>query len=197
MVQSAIYADPEEFVQRLGGQAVDTAVVVDLLLAASRQVDRWTNRFFGQTAAEARTFTAEHGDWLPVDDLASVTSLTTDENGDRVYETTWAGADYDLCPDNAATKGDPYTVVRTAPNGTRAFPTGRRGVRITGVWGWPEVPDVVREACLMQALRLYARRNAPYAIVSAAGGESRTIPGVDPDVRQMLQPYRRFAVLAV
>ena len=75
-------------------------------------------------------------------DLAAITSLATDDNIDRTFETTWATTDYRLRPSNADPasrfNGDsrPYTSVIVDSNGTRSFTLGDETVQIVGEWGW-------------------------------------------------------------
>jgi hypothetical protein len=199
MPVATVYASLEEIKSRLPHtSSANDADLLDCLLSASREVDGLTGRSFGQTASESRTATAEWGDWLPVDDLVSASAVVTDEDGDRTYEITWAATDYDLEPENASVYGTPYTALRVAPSGTRSFPTGRRGVRITGVWGWPAVPEDVREATLVLAIRLYKRKDAPYGIAGTTElGQAVYVPRDDPDIRGLIAPYRRMGVAAI
>ena len=108
--------------------------------AISRAIDDHTsNRFYPIT--EARYFTAMRGDELWIDDLISVTTLKTDENADRTYETTWATTDYDLNPFTAVGS---YNRITITPNGNNAFPINTaKGIEIDGVWA--KVED--RSAC--------------------------------------------------
>lgn len=179
--------------------AGDDAALTACILAASRQIDGLTNRVFYQLPATTRTYTAECGDELTVDDLVSATTLKTDTNGDRTYGTTWLTTDYDLIPDNAAANNMPYTRIVLSPKSTQWFPTFRRGVQITGTWGWPAVPDAIAEACLILAQRLFKRPDAPLGVLAATTPDGLGIPlrGNDPDVEALIAPYRRFALLAV
>ena len=79
--------------------------------------------------------------------LLSVTTLKTDRDGDRVYETTWAATDYDLLPLNAANEEKPFWEIAKAPNGVQSFPRKVRGLEIVGKWGYFE--DLVRVASLL------------------------------------------------
>lgn len=108
------------------------AFVEQMIEAASRWIDQHTGRHFYALTA-TRYFTAQDGLALRVSDLASVSTLKTDEDGDRTYETTWAATDYDLLPYNHP----PYQWLEVTPNGLNVFPAVRKGVQIAGVWGWP------------------------------------------------------------
>lgn len=97
----------------------------------SRAIDQWTVRRF-YPILEKRYFSAVDGLSLFVGDLFSITTLKTDEDADRTYETTWAATDYDLMPFNAIGS---YGHIDITPNGNNAFPMhSPRGVEIDGVW---------------------------------------------------------------
>ena len=197
------YATLANAKERLDIPASDTANdarLTAILAAASRQVDGLCNRrdagFFSETAT--RVYDADRGDYLAIDDLVSVTTLKTDQDGDRTYETTWLTTDYDLEPANAAVRGFPYTAIRTAPRGTQWFPTQRRGVQIVGTWGWAAVPEPVAEACLLITTRIYRRPTLPFGLAGSPElGQLTDLPAVDPDVRTLLLPFRRFVLVPI
>ena len=168
-----------------------------VIAAVSRQIDDWTGRRF-YAASQTRYYTADGPDTLFVDDLLSVASLKTDEDGDRVYDVTWAATDYDLEPANAPLESQPqpYTRVVTAPSGRYAFPSIRRGIELVGSFGFASAtPPVVGEACLLQAGRIYNRRNNPFGIGGSPDiGTVRLMAALDPDVKAMLAPLRRVVV---
>lgn len=169
----------------------DDAVFDQVITAVSRSIDaKCARRFYATT--ETRYFTPEFADLLYVNDLLSVTTLKTDENGDRAYEYTWAATDYDLEPENAALDGKPYTRIRTAPRGSYTFPVkARKGVEITGSFGFASTtPAMVKEACLLQSSRIYKRRDAVFGVIGSAElGQLQVIPRLDPDVESMLWLY--------
>lgn len=190
------YVDLATFKARanITGTQHDT-VLTQVIAEASRQIERMTGRNFNQTpAGTARTYTAQGGSVLFVDDLVSVSAIATDD-GSRTYPATWAATDYDLLPDEAPLFGRPYTRIDVAPTGRYGFPTVARGVRVTGVWGWPAVPDDIRGATFLLALRLWKRQDAPFGVTGSVElGQLRAITGVDPDVRTIVATYKRVAV---
>jgi hypothetical protein len=133
-----------------------------------------------------------------VEDLLTVTTLKTDADGDRTYESTWAATDYDLEPYNAArlSPARPYTRIVTAPNGVYTFPNIRKGIEIAGSWGFSSTtPPIVKEACLLQSSRLFMRKDAPFGVTgSAEMGQAIVIPRLDPDVTHMLAPLRKVGL---
>jgi len=161
--------------------------------AASRAVDRHTNRQFGLVAApEARTYTARYDRdrrrWVvDIDDLMTVTGLTV---------TTEAGTVdvYAKQPGNAGFEGKPWTRLVVDPTSTTLPTLDEDGVTVTAQYGWTTVPVAVKQATALQASRLFTRRNAPFGVAGSPelGSELRLLAKVDPDVAVVLGPYTRW-----
>lgn len=174
------------------GDDVDDVELALAVTDASRAIDRATNRQFGLVdAPEARKYTA-HWDRilgayvLEIDDLMTQAGLTI---------VTQAGlelTEYTLEPVNAAADGEPWTslVFDAAP-----YPACvRNGNTVTASWGWTEVPDPIKQACLLQGARFFTRRNAPFGVAGSPelGSEVRLQAKVDPDVAVSIGPYTRW-----
>lgn len=191
------YATVAEAKARIGiTDTTDDTVLGTVLDAVSRGIDNHCGRFFYQTAAGTiRYYTPAHSDEVLIEDCVSLSAVATDGDGDRTYEDTWAATDYDLYPDNAATDGWPYWKIMATPSGSYGFPAGvRRGLQLTGVWGWPAVPDPVHEATLIQAARIFKRKDSPFGIAGSPEMGQLRIGKLDPDVLWMLDVYRVLAV---
>jgi hypothetical protein len=169
----------------------DDAEIVLYNTAASRAVDHYCNRQFGQVAApEARVYTAFYDRrrrvWVvEVDDLPTTVGLAVEVNG---VTTT----DYTLEPRNAALKGKPWTHIVF---GGTACPTGAVDeVEVTASWGWAAVPNAVKLATRLQASRFGIRRESPYGIAGSpqTGSELRLLARLDPDVAVSLDAYVRW-----
>lgn len=174
---------------------VDDTALGTVITAASRNVDSMCNRFFSTGSTEVRYFTADCSTVIDIDDLVSVTSLTTDLDGDRVYETTWATTDYDLEPYNAVKYAFPYTKISMAPNGRYGFPTLRKSIAIDAVWGWAAIPAPISEATILMTIRWFKRKDSPYGIAGSNElGQIQMMPSSDPDIKAMLAPYRRMTI---
>jgi len=163
--------------------------------SVSRMIDDHTGRRFYATT-ETRYYTPNDTDEVMVDDLLTVTTLKTDDDEDGTFETTWTTSDYMLMPMNASTNGRPYTWIETSGYGDYSFPVNvKKGVQIAGSFGYcatASLPKPVAEACKIQSMRLFKRKDAPFGVI--AGGEmqqSMTIPDLDPDVKMLLSPYVR------
>lgn len=110
----------------------------NLAETVARQFDEHLGRTFRSYLA-TRYYTPRSSQRLLLDgDLLSVTTLKSDEDGDRVYETTWAAGDYDLMPFNAAADKRPYWEIAVTPDGDHWFQPVRRGVEVVGKWGYWE-----------------------------------------------------------
>lgn len=192
-------AELKSFLRIDVGDTVDDAQLAFAITAASRAVDRTTNRQFGQvTAAEARLYTPRFdcsrlgstwptGRWLvQIDDLMEAAGLTV---------TTAAGT-VDLFvkePINAAAESKPWTRLVIDP-ASATVPKGTDNeVTVTAKYGWSAVPVAVKQATLLQASRLFKRRDAPFGVAGSpeAGSEVRLLARVDPDVAVTLRPYVR------
>lgn len=168
---------------------VDEDEMVLALAAASRAVDSTCRRQFGQ-ASGSRVYTArpESGRWVvDTDDLVSVSAVATDTDLDGGFATVVTGMVPG--PVNAPADGHPYTRLTSRAEISLALDA----VRVTGVFGWESVPDVVCQATLVQASRFMARRDSPFGVAGSpeTGSELRLLSRVDPDVAVMLQPYTR------
>lgn len=176
--------------------ATDDTVIASVLDEASRDIDAHCGRFFYQTAAATVYYFTAVDSWrLLLPDCVSLAAVATDTTGDRTYGTTWAATDYDLTPDNAAALAEPYTTLEVAPQGSYRLPVGvRKGVKLTGVWGWPAVPDAVKTACLLRASWLFQRRVTPLGLAGSADIGMVRVGRWDPDFEKMLETYRRVNV---
>ena len=174
----------------------DDTMLEQIITSVSRWIDDYTARRF-YAAAETRYYTATDTDLLKVYDLLSVTALKTDEDGDRVYENTWANTDYDLLPDNAVLDGEPYTKISLTPYGNYYFPVGvRKGILLQGTYGYCSALTgkgaIVKEACLLQSERIFKRKDSPLGVagMTVLGVQTVKVPGLDPDVQEMLVHFR-------
>lgn len=202
------YASLAELRAKLAFGAANTASDTQLeqiIEASSRWIDRYCNRrFYG--AAETRYYTAQEIGELEIDDLTSLSALKTDEDGDGTYETTWSASDYSLRYGhnyNAALDGKPYTSIQVSEASGREFPVAiRKGVLVQGVFGYVAsttaatgCPDPVHDAALLVAERIYKRKDAPLGVAGplALGAQPVRITSltVDPDIKALLDPYRK------
>lgn len=175
----------------------DDAEIEKVIEAVSRSIDRRQKRRY-YAASETRYYTARRADLLFVDDLLGVTTLKTDEGGDRVYETTWETTDYDLLPVNAALDGEPYLRIVPAPMSSKRFPGHVKGVELAGSFGYSSsTPEHIREACLLWSMRVWKRREAIFGVIgtSTLGTMTLKLPPPDPDVVELLGPPKASSLV--
>jgi hypothetical protein len=191
------YATLAQFKQRFAIASTDAQRDMDLELiiqAASRRVDLSCRRaFWAGTAGTVRYFTADSSERCYIDDFAAITAVETDDDGDGTIETTWAATDYVKLPISSQF-GWPYTWLEITPLGNHRFPWGLRGgVKITGTPNWAAVPDLIREACLLQSNRMWQRAKAPFGVQGANEfGTPVIITKLDPDIEGTLTEYMRL-----
>lgn len=185
--------DLKETLSLLGESFADQDVPV-AIAAASRGLDELTGRRFwvDADANEVRYFTAVKATVVLIDDLVTFTAVAADLDGDGTHEEEWAAADVLLEPANAAADGRPWCQLTVRPTSSRAFPVRvPAGVKVTGKFGWPAVPDGIKSATTILATRLLKRaREAPFGIVGGFETAER-IARTDPDVMFLVGPYVR------
>ena len=174
----------------------DNTLLENAIEGASRRIDSYCGRYFFQQNATVKVFARNELQVFLRDDLVSITTLSTDDAGDQTFSTTWtANTDYALEPYDATLLGIPY--YRVTAVGGKTFPfftvPPMPGVRIAGVWGYPSVPDDVREACVLLAARGFARYNAALGVVGF-GDMALQVRAVDPDVRDFLNGYVKHGI---
>lgn len=170
--------------------------------AVTGWITQWCQDFFGRVTA-TRTFSASCASELDIPSLVSVTTLKTDAAGDGTFEQTWSSStDYQLLPVNPSNglESKPYTRLRAI--GSLTFPytwatSGQRAdmVQIAGVWGWPAIPDAVREAALILSVDTLKLKDAPFGTLGF-GAEGFTVRvKQNPQALSYLAPYRRYPVM--
>ncbi len=117
----------------------DDVVMRKMLEAASRSIDRYTNRRF-YTTSETKYFDGASTLWLP--DLLSINAsgLKTDEDGDATFENTFATTDYILYGGGIEDSLNTFPKTRieiSEDSDYGSFANGvKKGVQIAGVWGY-------------------------------------------------------------
>jgi hypothetical protein len=159
------------------------------LSGASRAVEEYTERdsFLLATTASARIYGLtrnvicnELGERRRVDDIGSLTDLAVELTTDGVTFTTLTG--YETYPDNALARGNAIEAILSPSTSLRSY----RRLRVTARWGWPAVPAAVHQATLLQAARLYRRKDSPEGVSGSADWGLVRVPNLDPDVKALL-----------
>ena len=165
--------------------------------SAEESIDDLCGRVFTAAgSASARTYRAQP--YLAVtDDVSTLTGLVvkTDTSGDGTFDTTRASTDYQVEPLNNLTKGRSVNNLRAV--GSYTFPVygdGLASVEVTADWGWPAVPDSIKQATLMLAARLYSRKASPMGVIGVGDFGPVRVSRSDPDIAHLLMDYRRAGV---
>ena len=131
----------------------DAQITLDLL-AVSRYIDGKMRRTFNKdTAATSRIYIVDTAaDYLWIDDISTTpTSVEVDTDEDGTYATSLAATDYEMLPRNAAKEPEarPFTKIKLLPwnDELLEFPANQR-VRVTGLFGWPAVPQAIKTATI-------------------------------------------------
>ena len=176
--------------------AVDDAILEMAVESASRLIDGHAGRAFYSIGTATRYFVALDDFNVEIDDISSSTvTLQTANNADTVFDTTWGTDDYQLEPLNGVLDGQnwPYTNIRAI--GDYLFPIsgGEALIKLTAVYGWASVPIAIKQATIIQASRIYKRLNSPLGVAGFGDlGAIRVTRDLDPDVAQLVAPYRRM-----
>ncbi|KOX13339.1 hypothetical protein ADK67_44215 [Saccharothrix sp. NRRL B-16348] len=174
---------------------VDNIEMQYAIAAASRAVERFCNRQFG-SAAQTRYYTAG---WDPAlckwvvdtDDIPTTTGLTV--TYDSLNDGTYADAVtvYTLGPLNAVADGKPWNKIVIGATSPVTVSARVDAIKVVGTFGWTSVPTTIMQATLLQASRFLMRREAAFGIAGEGDASVRLLDRVDPDVAQMLRPYRK------
>ena len=173
---------------------IDDSLLEMAIESASRLLDSYTARsFYTQGSATARYFAADNDFICQIDDATSITELATDFSADGSYDTIWATTDYELLPLNGRIDGlaVPFNGIRAIQDYTFPYLNGEGLVKVTAVWGWAAVPIAIKQACIIQASRIFKRLDSPLGVLSSPDlGFMRVGSKLDPDVAQLVDPYK-------
>ena len=173
--------------------------------AASRLIDGYANRAFWVVGtATSRVFTAGSDFVCQVDDMSSTAiTVKSSQQANQIFDTTWTTSDYQLEPVNGILDGltVPYTRIRAI--GDYLWPTLNNNfgeealVQVTALWGWPAVPEPITQATIIQASRIFKRYDSPLGVAGFGDlGVMRVSRALDPDVMQLVEPYRKMRMFA-
>jgi hypothetical protein len=191
---------------RIGTADTDDDDLIDNCVgAASRLIDGYCNRRFWQTGtAEARIFQAEDSFYCSIDDIAGTAlTLKTSSQADGTFDITWSRSDYQLEPLNGNLDGLTWSYDKIRAVGDYLFPTvnanyGEQAlVQVTAIFGWPSVPEPITQATIIQASRIFKRYDSPLGVAGFGDlGAIRVSRFLDPDMAQLVEPYRRMRIFA-
>jgi len=184
-------------------------VLGNMVTAASRLIDRyvggWDNYFYPTIDDTTRYFDASGEEMQYIDPMVSLTSVAVSESGGRAASdyTTWTvDTDFFVMPYNYSSIGMPIMglVIDNDSGSKGTWGTTRKGVKITGIFGWSSTPPAdVEQACKIQAVRFFMRSKQGYqdAAANPSMGEMYYMKELDPDVKILLQRYKTHNVVVI
>jgi hypothetical protein len=183
--------------------STDYPVMASFVTTASRLIDRevgrWDGFFASSATTDAETDMYYDGSGRlvqPIDEFVSISAVAVSEQGSLTSTdyTSWTlNTDYLTLPYNSAAKGKPINALALVDyNGTKgAWYAYQKNVKVTGIPGYATTaPDIVAQACKMQAVRWFMRAKQGYQDTGAQaeiGGLTFSKKlDLDPDVKQLI-----------
>lgn len=183
------------------GARLDAEILERAISAASRSVDRYTGRRFWQDSDIAeRTYIVADQTVARVDDISTRTGVivATGSDGSTFPTTLTVGSDFILEPRNAdkfaSSDFDAFAfwAIRLVNGGRFYCYNDRPTLSVSARHGWSAVPHEVKLATILKAAQLFKRKDAPFGVAGFGEFGVVRIGRNDPDVVDMLTPYRRL-----
>ena len=175
---------------------VDDALLNTAINAASRQIDGiCERRFYPETAT--RVFIPDSSILVDTDDIVSISTLKTN-SGDG-FTTTISATEYQLEPLNGISGGISQPFTRIRATGAFLFPVYQQrsvnldeaSVQVAGVFGWSAIPDAVKQAAILVAIRTFKRLDSPFGVAGFGDIGVIRVGRTDPDVEALLMPFKK------
>tara|TARA_R110002020_G_scaffold55503_2_gene153925 strand:+ start:971 stop:1594 length:624 start_codon:yes stop_codon:yes gene_type:complete len=186
----------------LSGTGQDTNID-NAIDGASRLIDKICGRHFWQDSSVTDKFyTPINEYYLEIDDMSTTTGLVvkTDTNDDGTHNKTLTlDTDFVLKPFNpqvhkisSTTYYYPQTEIHILGTRTseRFDPKIIKNVKVTAKFGWSAVPEAIQQATLIQATRLWKRKDTPFNVFgNEQTGQKELFNKFDPDAMQLIKGY--------
>ena len=176
--------------------SIDDSILEMAVESASRAIDGHAARYFYSSGTATRLYAADDSFVVQTDDIAGTAIvLQTSSAGDGIFDTTFAPIDYQLEPLNGKVDGldVPFTRIRAVENYLFPVEVEQALVKVTAVFGWASVPIAITQATIIQASRIYKRLESPLGVAGFGDlGAISVTRDLDPDVAQLVAPYRRL-----
>jgi len=199
------YVDKDDVKNRIGlsGSGQDDNID-NAINGASRQIDAICGRYFYQDAtARVQYYSVTNDYFLITDDISTTTGLIVelDTTDDGTYDKTLTlETDFTLKPYNPKinriTDGTTYywpyneieiLATRSSERFDRLI---QKNVKVTAKFGWSSIPDAVKEATLIQATRLWKRKDTPFNVYgNEQTGTIELFNKMDPDAKELIKGY--------
>ena len=165
---------------------------------ASREIDKICNRIFYQTSSQDRYYTPIEKYQVLVDDISTTSGLVVkiDDNDDGTHNKTLTiDTDFYLTPVNVTDtqlQYQPYTCIKIlADRSSERFdPRIVKQLKVTSSFGFSSTPDAIKQATLLQATRLFKRKDSPFSVYgSDQTGNIELLNKFDPDAMKIIKGY--------
>ena len=155
-------------------------------------------------SVNARYYTPTNYVEVAVDDISTTTglvvSLDTTDNG--TYDTTITlNTDFILKPMNPehieisdADYRFPQNYIQIIPtrSSERFDPLIINNIKVEAKWGFIKVPPAIKQATLIQATRLFKRKDTPFNVFgNEQTGTQELFSKFDPDAKELIRPYKK------
>lgn len=160
--------------------ASQTAQFTRAIQTAMAQIDGLCGRSF-EASPSVRQFAPMNATLVAIGYATDITSIDLDLDGDFIYETNVPITDYDITID---TKKQRYIQLRTTALNT--FTVGSNSIQVAATFGEAAVPPEISEACILQAARLWKRKDAVFGDIRGDQGYMAVPGSFDKDARQIL-----------
>jgi hypothetical protein len=151
------------------------------LTRASRAIDTRTGRrFYKDGVVSNRTYYAPGK--VVWQSSAGTYALLTDDISTGVGLLVSGAAPDHTWPDNAIARGRAIESISIGAYGTNA-------IVVTADWGWPAIPEEIKEATLLLANRRYGRKDSPEGVSGWANEGPIRVSRFDPDIEDLVEPF--------
>ena len=173
---------------------LDDSLLEMAIESASRLVDGYCGREFYNAGTVTRVYAPDSNFVTELDDFVSISQLKISSLADNNFDLTWEASDYQTEPLNGLIDGIRFPIDRVRAVGQYLFVllSGNATVQVTGVAGWSAVPIQVKQATVIQAMRIFKRLDSPLGITFGELGAMRVSMRLDPDVAQLVEALRRI-----
>jgi hypothetical protein len=175
---------------------VDDLAINLAVEASTAMIQQYCGRQFGQdTQASARVYVATNPYLVHVDDISTTSGLIiqTDPGATGEFSQTWTTSDYQLEPLNAKMNGQtwPYHTIRAISSLYFPQDYGQALIKVTARWGWPTIPNAVKQAAIIQTITVFKSSDAPFGATPFQDtGIIRLRSALHPTAAALLSDYR-------
>jgi hypothetical protein len=192
----ATLAEIKDAIRIPSADTIDNSMLEIAVESASRMIDAECDRNFYSSGTATRDFVPTDAHTVDTDDLTQINSVRLDDQGDLSFAITLASSDFQAEPVNQRVSGNAFPIYRLRMIGDFLLPIwGQQAtVRIEGIYGFTPAPIQIKQATLIQAARIFKRADSPLGVAGFGDMGAIRVGKVDPDVAQLIRPFKKYAV---